>query len=82
VGNMPVHPQKSEICGSLPHSQNCCLPAMSSASEPVTEPPHSIAPPRRKNYSEDDDVALLRQVLLDRPFAKPRGKVVSSRCRM
>uniref|UniRef100_H3GGE3 Myb-like domain-containing protein n=2 Tax=Phytophthora ramorum TaxID=164328 RepID=H3GGE3_PHYRM len=49
---------------------------MCAALEPVTEPPHSIAPPRRKNYSEEDDVALLRQVLLDRPFDKPRGKVM------
>ncbi|ETP48974.1 hypothetical protein F442_05378, partial [Phytophthora nicotianae P10297] len=31
---------------------------------------------RRKNFSEDDDVALLRQVLLDRPCAQPRGKVM------
>uniref|UniRef100_H3GPU9 Myb-like domain-containing protein n=1 Tax=Phytophthora ramorum TaxID=164328 RepID=H3GPU9_PHYRM len=49
---------------------------MCAALEPVTEPSHSIAPPRRKNYSEEDDVALLRQVLLDRPFDKPRGKVM------
>ncbi|KAG3097366.1 hypothetical protein PI125_g15728 [Phytophthora idaei] len=56
------------------------MPAMDAASVPATTPPQ--APPqaptlqRRKNYSEEDDVALLRQVLLDRPFAKPRGKVM------
>ncbi|KAL4109429.1 hypothetical protein PRIC1_001129 [Phytophthora ramorum] len=49
---------------------------MCAALEPLTEPPHSIAPPRRKNYSEEDDVALLSQVLLDHPFDKSRGKVM------
>uniref|UniRef100_H3GFQ0 Uncharacterized protein n=1 Tax=Phytophthora ramorum TaxID=164328 RepID=H3GFQ0_PHYRM len=49
---------------------------MCAALEPLTEPPHSIAPPRRNNYSEEDDVALLSQVLLDHPFDKSRGKVM------
>ncbi|KAG6591004.1 uncharacterized protein IUM83_11188 [Phytophthora cinnamomi] len=52
------------------------MAATTVASKPATEPRRSTAPPRRKNYSEEDDVTLLRQVLLDRPFAKPRGKVM------
>ncbi|KAE9341625.1 hypothetical protein PR003_g9898 [Phytophthora rubi] len=53
------------------------MAAMTVASEPATEPPRSTAPPRRKNYnSEEDDVTLLRQVLLDRTFAKPRDKAM------
>ncbi|KAE8885311.1 hypothetical protein PF005_g26092 [Phytophthora fragariae] len=52
------------------------MATMTMVSEPATEPPRSTAQPRCKNYSEEDDVALLRQVLLDRPFAKPRGKVM------
>ncbi|KAE9025200.1 hypothetical protein PR003_g11700 [Phytophthora rubi] len=52
------------------------MAATTVALKPATEPPRSTAPPRRNNYSEEDDVSLLRQVLLDRPFAKPRGKVM------
>ncbi|KAG2800159.1 hypothetical protein PC112_g20608 [Phytophthora cactorum] len=49
---------------------------MDAASEPASTTPQVSTPQRRKNYSEEDDVTLLRQVLLDRPFAKPRGKLV------
>ncbi|KAG3046610.1 hypothetical protein PC121_g20566 [Phytophthora cactorum] len=49
---------------------------MDAASEPASTTPQVSTPQRRKNYSEEDDVTLLRQVLLDRPFAKPRGKVM------
>ncbi|KAG2833694.1 hypothetical protein PC129_g19241 [Phytophthora cactorum] len=52
------------------------MPVMDAASEPASTTPQVSTPQRRKNYSEEDDVTLLRQVLLDRPFAKPRGKVM------
>ncbi|KAF1775017.1 hypothetical protein GQ600_23616 [Phytophthora cactorum] len=45
------------------------MPAMDAASVPATTPPQAPTLQRRKDYSEEDDVALLRQVLLDRPFA-------------
>ncbi|KAG6945873.1 hypothetical protein JG688_00016331 [Phytophthora aleatoria] len=49
---------------------------MDAASEPATTPPQAPTPQRRNNYSEEDDIALLRQVLLDCPFGKPRGNVM------
>ncbi|KAG2761955.1 hypothetical protein PC116_g17610 [Phytophthora cactorum] len=52
------------------------MPAMDAASVPATTPPQAPTLQRRKDYSEEDDVALLRQVLLDHPFARPRGKVM------
>lgn len=30
---------------------------------------------KRRNFTEDEDVMLLRQVLSDRPFQEPRGKI-------
>ncbi|KAF1788104.1 hypothetical protein GQ600_18715 [Phytophthora cactorum] len=73
VGNLPW---KTEICGRL--ATYHWLAAKPSFPLNYTTAYNKYGDEKRRNYSEEEDVMLLRQVLGDRPFQAQRGKITGA----